>query len=48
MKSSLSVMAGLVPAIHVFAGRSEIVDAGQPGHDDGEIDEQEVATTSGR
>jgi hypothetical protein len=39
----LSVMAGLVPAIHVFTGSVEDVDArDKPGHDEEEIDEQEI------
>ena len=38
-----SVMAGLVPAIHVFTGCVEDVDArDKPGHDEREINEQEI------
>jgi hypothetical protein len=41
-------MAGLVPAIHVFAGGVKSVDArDKPGHDEEEIDEQEILATAG-
>ena len=44
------VMAGLVPAIHVLrAGGLQDVDArDKPGHDDGEIDEQEILKAARR
>ena len=35
MNATLSVLAGLVPAIHVFAGDGKSVDArDKPGHDE--------------
>ena len=41
---TLSVMAGLVPAIHVFGRGGKNVDArDKPGHDDGVTNEQEIA-----
>ena len=45
----LSVMAGLVPAIHVFAGGVGDVDVrDKPGHDGGEVDEQKILATAGQ
>src|SRR5215207_4468654 len=59
MDATLSVMAGLVPAIHVFTAASETWMPGtssaktrfalSPGHDGGEIDGQEIlAVARGR